>query len=93
MYKYTISIFEFPTIKIVDFTSAQSELFGIRIARSKRHLTSTRDVSLCVRDSSTSSSFSSIISSLEILDKLVKLFDSESLDIFFTSEFLLYGKV
>ena len=61
---------------------------GIWIARSKRHVTSKRDVSLCVRDSSTSS-----WSSSEILDKLAKIFDSESLDIFLTSEFLLDGKV
>ena len=40
---------------------------GIWIVRSKRHVTSTRDVSLCVRDSSTSSLSSSIISSSEIL--------------------------
>ena len=40
----------------------------IRFAWSKRHVTSRRDVSLCVRDSSTSSSSSFIISSSEILE-------------------------
>ena len=44
---------------------------GIWIARSKHHVTWTRDVSLCVRDSSTSSSSASIISLLEILDKFL----------------------
>ena len=83
--KYRISKFEFPSIKIVGFTSAQSWT----ILPSKRHVTSTRDGSLCVRDSSTSSWPSFMVSSSEILDKLAKLFDSESLDIFLTSEFLL----
>ena len=62
----------------------------IRIVRSKSHVTSTLDVSLCVRDSSTSSS---IISSSELLDKLAKLFHSESLDSFLNSEFPLNSKV
>ena len=34
-----------------------------------------------------------MISSSEILDKMAKLFYSESLDVFFTSEFLLSDKV
>ena len=34
-----------------------------------------------------------IISSSELLGKLVKLFDSESLDIFVTSEFLFNSEV
>ena len=61
-----------------------------RIARPKHHVSSTRDVSLCVSDSSTSCS---IISLSELLDKLSRLFHSESLDIFFTPEFLLNSKV
>ena len=43
--KYRISKFEFPSIKIVGFTSAQSWT----ILPSKRHVTSTRDDSLCVQ--------------------------------------------
>ena len=61
---------------------------GIRIAWSRRHVISTRDIGLCGSDFSISSSSSTIISSSEILDKLAKLFDSESLEILLTSRFL-----
>ena len=49
---------------------------GVWIMQSKHHVASMHDVSLHVRDSSTSSWSSSIISLSEILDKLAKLFDS-----------------
>ena len=66
---------------------------GIWIARPKRHVTSTRDVSLCVKDQTNMAERKKTERKGELLDKLAKLSDSEPLDIFLTSEFLLKSKV
>jgi len=62
---------------------------GIWIARPKRHVTSTRDVSLCVKDQTNMAERKKT----ERKGGLAKLSDSEPLDIFLTSEFLLKSKV
>ena len=59
---------------------------GIWIARPKRHVTSTRDVSLC--DQTNMAERKKTERKGELLDKLAKLSDSEPRDILITSEFL-----
>ena len=67
---------------------------GIWITRPIRHVTSTRDVSLCVKDQTNVAERKKTDQRKgELLDKLAKLSDSELLDIFLTSEFLLKSKV
>ena len=81
-----------PTIKIVDFTSAQSwAILPSKIAFESRGQNVTwhqRVTSVCVLETSlTSLSSSSIISYSELLQDLAKLFGSESLDIFLIDSF------
>ena len=66
---------------------------GIWIAQPKRHVTSTHDVSLCLKDQTNMVERKKIERKGELLDKLAKPSDSEPLDIFLTSEFLLKSKV
>ena len=66
---------------------------GIWIARPKHHVTSTCDVSLCVKDQTNMAERKKTERKGELLDKLAKLSESEPLDIFLTSEFLLKSKV
>ena len=56
---------------------------GIWNARPKRHVTSTCDVNLCVKDQTNMAERSKTERKEELLDKLAKLSDSEPLDIFF----------
>ena len=56
-------------------------------------MASTRDVSLCVKDQTNLAERKKTERKGELLDKLAKLSDSEPLDIFLTSEFLLKSKV
>ena len=75
--------------KLSYFTSKN----GIWIAQPKRHVTSTRDVSLRVKDQTNMAERKKTERKGGLLDKLEKLSDSKPLDIFLTSEFILKSKV